>query len=336
MNKRKPDPADHKPPTGDQHFELAGHYLVTSVPRVLSTDTVTAARTDLSQHAYENIELICVTEPTGKLAGVVSISELFTAAADAHIGDVMHKNPPFVHPDVDQEKVASIALHHKHNAVAVVDHDHFLLGTVPSDALMHILRREHVEDLHRLAGIGRETDVAREALESPPLRRVRHRLPWLIVGLLGSMLAAALVSSFEAELARNVAIAFFVPGLVYIADAIGTQSEAVAVRGLSLSHADLRHLVLGEMRTGIILGLILGLLTYPLVWIFFADVNLAAAVSLSLIIASSIASTIGIFLPWLLQRFGTDPAYGSGPLATIIQDILSLMVYFVIVSMLVF
>ncbi|SDW01390.1 magnesium transporter [Nitrosomonas communis] len=85
-----------------------------------------------------------------------------------------------------------------------------------------------------------------------------------------------------------------------------------------------------------IIGAILGLLIFPFVWIFFADFNLAIAVSLSLIIASSIASTIGMVLPWLLQRLGTDPAYGSGPLVTIIQDILSLLVYFLIVSMFVF
>jgi magnesium transporter len=336
MIKRKIEYASQNLPAFRQHFETAGRYLVASVPRALPTDTIGDARANLSKQICENIELICVTNPDGKLVGVVPISELFAAAPDAQIGDVMHKNPPFVYPDVDQERVASIALHHGHNAVAVVDHHHFLLGTVPSDALMHILRREHVEDLHRLAGIGRESDIAREALELPPLRRVRHRLPWLIVGLLGSMLSAVLVSSYEAELARNVAIAFFVPGLVYIADAIGTQSEAVAVRGLSLSQADLHHLMVGESRTGMIIGVILGLLTFPFVWVFFADFNLAVAVSLSLVIASSIASTIGMFLPWLLQRLGTDPAYGSGPLATIIQDLLSLMVYFLVVSLLVF
>ena len=183
MSKRKLDSANYKPPQGRQHFELTGHYLVASVPRVLPTDTVAAVRTNLYQHTYENIELICVTESTGKLVGIVSISELFAAAPDAHIDDVMHKNLPFVHPDVDQERVASIALHHVHNAVAVVDDNHLLLGTVPSDALMHILRREHVEDLHRLAGIGRETDVAREALESPPLRRAACLCPMQICAI---------------------------------------------------------------------------------------------------------------------------------------------------------
>jgi magnesium transporter len=146
------------------------------------------------------------------------------------------------------------------------------------------------------------------------------------------MLATAVVASFEQVLASKVAIAFFVPGLVYLADAIGTQTEAVAVRGLSLSHARLAHLVGGELRTGLIIGVTLGALTFPAVWLVFRDVALASAVALALVCAGAVASTIGLLLPWILQRLGTDPAYGSGPLATIIQDVLSLVIYFAIVS----
>jgi magnesium transporter len=127
-------------------------------------------------------------------------------------------------------------------------------------------------------------------------------------------------------------IAFFVPGLVYLADAIGTQAEAVAVRGLSLSHAGLGFLVGGEIRTGILIGLVLGALTLPGVWLVFGDLNLALAIASALVVAGGIATTIGLFLPWLLDRLGSDPAYGSGPLATIIQDLLSLLTYFAIVS----
>ncbi|MEW5756675.1 MAG: magnesium transporter [Pseudomonadota bacterium] len=330
-------PATAKPSAKARRLsETAAHHLVGAVPRALPSDTVADVRANLSRQPYECVELVCVTETSGQLIGVLPVVELFAAPPDVAVGEIMRKKPPLVHADVDQERVASIALHHRLNAVAIVDHHNILLGVVPPDALLHILRREHVEDLHRLAGISRETGGAREAIESPPLRRVRHRLPWLIVGLLGTMLTALLVSSFEAELARHVAIAFFVPGLVYMADAIGTQSEAVAVRGLSLSHFSVRQLVGGEMRTGSIIGVILGLLILPVVWIVFGDFRLAAAVSISLVIAASLASTIGLMLPWLLQRLGTDPAYGSGPLATIVQDILSLMVYFIVASILLF
>jgi magnesium transporter len=214
----------------------------------------------------------------------------------------------------------------------VVDEAGRLVGVVGPTQLMNILRREHVEDLHRLAGITRESDHAHEAIEEPPLRRVRHRLPWLVVGLVGSMVATFVVARFESALAAKPALAFFVPGLVYLADAIGTQSEAVAVRGLSLSHVGLAKLLGGELRTGALIGLVLALLAFPMVWLAFDELRLAAAVSLALAGASMVASVLGLLLPWLLARVGTDPAYGSGPLATIVQDVLSLLIYFACVS----
>jgi magnesium transporter len=198
--------------------------------------------------------------------------------------------------------------------------------------LLNILRREHVEDLHRLAGIAHEELRAREAMEEPPVRRARHRLPWLFVGLAGSMLAAFVVAQFETLLAANVAVAFFVPGIVYLADAIGTQTEAITVRGLSLSHARIGSLLSGEVRTGLLMGVLLGTIAAGAVWLMVDDPRLAVAVGLSLFAASGIATTIGLALPWLLDRLGRDPAYGSGPLATIIQDLLSVAVYFLVVS----
>lgn len=155
---------------------------------------------------------------------------------------------------------------------------HYLMSAVPNGSLLHILRREHVEDIHRIAGIGRETHRAREAIKAPPLRRVRHRLPWLLLGLAGSMLATFVMSRFEQALSGKVAIAFFIPGLVYLADAIATQTEAVAVRGLSLSPASLAKLIGSELRTGLLIGLILGTITFPAVWLTFGDSRLAVAV----------------------------------------------------------
>lgn len=173
------------------------------------------------------------------------------------------------------------------------------------------------------------------ALEAPAIRRARDRLPWLLVGLLGSMLATFVVSRFEQALAARVAIAFFVPGLVYLADAIGTQTEAVAVRGLSFSNAPLRVLLAGELKAGLLIGLILGVLVLPAVWVVFSDLRLAVAVAFALFAAGGVATSIGLFLPWLLSQAGHDPAFGSGPVATIIQDVLSLLIYFTVICLLV-
>jgi magnesium transporter len=240
----------------------------------------------------------------------------------------MHRDQPRVRSDTDQEEMASIALHHGVAAMPVVNAAGRLLGVVGSVTMMDILSREHVEDLHRLAGVTRESDDARNALEEPPLRSARHRLPWLIVGLGGSMLATFIVARFETALTAKPALAFFVPGLVYLADAIGTQSEAVAVRGLSLSRVGIGRLIGHELRTGLIVGTVLAMLAFPMTWLVFGEPRLATAVALALAGASIVASVLGLTLPWLLARFGFDPAYGSGPLATIVQDVLSLLIYF--------
>jgi magnesium transporter len=152
-----------------------------------------------------------------------------------------------------------------------------------------------------------------------------------VVGLIGSTLATLIVASFENAMARVPAIAFFVPGLVYLADAIGTQPEAVAVRGLSLARVGLAHLIGDELRTGLLIGVALAALAGPGVWLAFGDPRLA----LALAAACAVATVLGLLLPWLIGRLGYDPAYGSGPLATIVQDLLSLLIYFAVMSWLV-
>jgi magnesium transporter len=250
----------------------------------------------------------------------------------APIDQAVERDFPRVRPNTDQERAASLALHHGVDALPVVDAEGCALGVMPSQALLQVLRREHVEDLHVLAGIQRETAQARHAIEDPPLRRMRHRLPWLLVGLAGSALVTATMAGFESTLSRQLAVAFFVPAIVYLADAIGTQSEAIAVRGLSLTRAGIGHLLAGEARTGMLIGACLGLASFVPIWLVFGDVRLAGAVATAIFGAGTVAAALGLLLPWWLARTGRDPAFGSGPLATVVQDIVSLVVYFAVVQ----
>jgi len=232
----------------------------------------------------------------GRLEGAVPIARLI-AAGDAPLAQLVQRDFPRVTPDIDQEHAASLALHHAVDALPVVDKDGRALGVMPSQALMQVLRREHVEDLHVLAGIHREESQARHAIEDPPMRRVRHRLPWLLAGLGGAALATAAMAGFESTLSSHVAVAFFVPGIVYLADAIGTQSEAVAVRGLSLTRSGLRHLLGGELRTGMAIGATLGLLAFAPVWAAFGELRLAAAVAVATSQARDRRDNMGAKLP---------------------------------------
>lgn len=286
----------------------------------------------LGEEPFDAVEFVYVVDSSGMLKGAVRLVELLRAPRDAEVGPLVDLDYPRVGTHDDHEQVAAAALARRATSVAVV-HAGRLVGVVPALSLLEILRHEHVEDLHRLAGIQHETARTRSALEDPPLRRARHRLPWLLVGLAGSMLAAGLVSRFEHVLQDKLALAFFVPAIVYLADAVGTQTEAIAVRGLSLSRIPIRHLLASELRTGLLIGFALAALAFPVVSLMFGDMTLGASVAVAILVAGAVATTIGLLLPWLLQRSGSDPAFGSGPLATIIQDVLSLLIYFVVASL---
>jgi magnesium transporter len=139
-------------------------------------------------------------------------------------------------------------------------------------------------------------------------------------------MAADLVGWFEAQLRLQVMLAFFLPGIVYPADAVGTQTETVIVRGLSVG-VHLRRVVGRELLTGLVIGVALGLIALPLVWWRWGEGALAVGVALSLLAACSTATLAAMSLPWLLDRLGLDPAFGSGPLATVVQDLLSIVIY---------
>lgn len=315
---------------GPRHQEIVDAHLVADAARARAGDTAADALARLVRERPASAELVCVVDDGGHLVGALPVSKLFALDAAARIGDAMQALFPRVMAGTDQERAASLALHHGVDALPVVDAEGRLQGVMPSQALLQVLRREHIEDLHRLAGIQREAAQARHAIEDPPLRRARHRLPWLLAGLAGAMLATAVMAGFESTLQAKIAVAFFVPGLVYLADAIGTQSEAIAVRGLSLTRAGIGPLLASELRTGMLIGATLGALAFLPILAVFGDARLAVAVSAAIFSAGSIAAAIGLGLPWLLARLRRDPALGSGPLATVIQDILSIVVYFLV------
>lgn len=317
------------------HQESAAQHLTQRVPIAHTEELVGTILARLPGQQFETIEDIYVLDQAGRLCGLVRLIDLLAIPPDCAVGAHLTMTPASVYLTDDQEKVAGLAVRHRLAAVPVLDVEGHFLGVVPAQALISILRREHIEDLHRLAGIQRESFQALQALEAPPQRRTRDRLPWLLVGLVGSILATAVMARFEHILEERVAVAFFVPGIVYLADAIGTQTEAIAVRGLSLSHNPIKRLLVGELRTGLRIGLCLGGLSFPLVLLGFQDIQLAIAVALAILTAGGVATSIGLLFPWLLHRTGNDPAFGSGPVATIIQDVLSLMIYFVIVQWLV-
>jgi magnesium transporter len=129
-------------------------------------------------------------------------------------------------------------------------------------------------------------------------------------------------------------LAFFIPGIVYLADAVGTQTETVVVRGFSVG-VGVDRVSWREVTTGLLVGATLALVFYPLALWRWGNPEVALAVALALMAATATATLVAMALPWLLQRLGADPAFGSGPLATVIQDLLSILIYFAVAGLLV-
>lgn len=308
-------------------FETAAQHATRAVPIAAPGDTAGVLRASLSGRTFESAAHVAVCDEASRYVGLLRVESLLAAPTHARVSELMDASPPVVAPGVDQEVAAWRAAQRGESALAVVDGERRFLGLIPPHALIAVLVAEHEEDLHRLGGFALSAGLARSASDEPVRMRFRHRLPWLLVGLAGALAAADVVASFEATLAANVALAFFLPGIVYLADAVGTQTETLVVRALSLG-VPLGRMALREALTGLAIGTALAAIAFPLLWLRWGDPSLAGVVAGSMLAACSTATLAAMTLPWILQRVGFDPAVGSGPVATVIQDLLSIVLFF--------
>lgn len=313
---------------GHVTFETAAEHACTQVPIARPGDRAGTVRASLEGHSFECASHVVVCEGEFFL-GIMRIEDLLAAPENDLMEDIMDREAPVVGPGVDQEVAAWHAVRNGEAALAVVTSDGRFVGLIPPHRLLAVLLSEHEEDLSRLGGFLKSTAKARATSEEPVERRFWHRLPWLLLGLIGGLLAADMVGWFESQLQQKLMLAFFIPGIVYMADAVGTQTETVVVRGLSVG-VSMRRMVRRELLAGLTIGASLAVIAGPLVWWRWGDAHVALCVGLALFGACSTATLAAMALPYFLDRLGVDPAFGSGPLATVIQDLLSILIYFTI------
>jgi len=313
--------------------ETAARLVTRNVPVVRPATSAEEVRRSLKGQHFDSAANIAVCE-NGTLVGLIRVEDLLAAEDGTTASELMDTDPPVVRPGEDQELAAWKAVRHGESSLAVVDESGVFIGLIPPPSLISVFLHEHEEDMARLGGYLRGTSAARTASEESVLRRFWHKIPWLVLGLLGAILAADIVSAFEGRLQENVMLAFFMPGIIYLADAVGTQTETVVVRGLSVG-VGIRRFALREIVTGFLVGLVLAAAFLPIALWRWGDSEVALSVSVSLLAACSVATAVAMTLPALFQAIGRDPAFGSGPLATVIQDLLSIVIYLSISTLLV-
>ncbi len=310
--------------------------MTDAVPTMLSHMSIGEVQQHLRAHidAYETIDYLYVVDTERRLLGVLSVRDLFRAPADATVGSIATRGALVTAgPDMSQEQAAHRALDHGIKALPVVDDLGRLLGVLPNDAILAITRREAREDMLHIAGIHPSHAGLDNILSIPLGRALLHRLPWLLMGLLGGIFAARIIGQYEATLERNLILAAFIPLIVYMSDAVGTQMEAFAIRDLSIIRdLNFSRYFAKQFSIVAIIALIASGVLIVLSVVLYDDLRIAIVlgVALSFAIISSVFT--GLLIPFFFSRLRFDPANASGPVATIIQDIVSVVIYFSVAS----
>ncbi len=316
--------------------DSAGSLMYTDVfsmhEDTLAKDAIVALQT------FEKAEMVFylyVTDAEGHLAGVISLRDLVTTPPEMALKDFMIKHVYAVRPETDQEEVAKIVSRYNYLAVPVIDVDNHFLGIVTVDDVVDVIREEATEDFLQMAGVGKD----REILLKSSWEGAKSRLPWLFASWVGGLVAALIIGVFEGMLETVVALAAFIPVVLGMGGNIGTQSSSIIVRGLATGRVDIGStfaVVFKEMRVGLILGIFYGALLGVLTYFRFIDGPAALGLVVGLSICSSmlIAATVGSFVPLFLRRLDVDPAVASGPFVTTSIDIIGVLTYFLIASVL--
>ena len=310
--------------------DTAGGLMTTDYVYILSDVTVSQAIDDVRQFGQkaETIYYLYVVDDKKHLQGVLSLRELISAPRDKRIHEIMHRKIVSVHVDQDQEGVAKIISRYSLLAVPVVNEENRLLGIVTVDDAMEVMEAEDTEDIHKMAGITPEEDVV---LTTTIWGASKKRILWLVICLLGDMLAGKVIHGYSHVLESVVAVAFFIPVLMATGGNIGTQSLALSVRGMAteeLSRKNILQFIIGETLAGLQLGIICGSIVSVIAYIWQNNAQLSIAVGLSMSISLMLASLMGVLVPLIFHIFNIDPAVASGPFITTLVDITTLIIYF--------
>lgn len=165
---------------------------------------------------------------------------------------------------------------------------------------------------------------------------IRHRLPWLFLGLLGGIGAIFLSAQFESLLEEKIHLAFFIPIIVYLADAVGTQTEVVYVRNIGKKGVTFASYLVKEIILGLFIGALFGAIVGAVSYLWFHDIASAVTVGLSMFVTILMAPVFALIVVTFLKKEHTDPAVTAAPFYTVLQDITTLAIYFLIASLIIF
>ena len=307
----------------------AGALMAKELVKVYETWTVAGCMRRIRGQAKEvtRVHSIYVVDKEEKLVGRLSLKDLIIAKSDQKISEIAKSKVDAVSVNEDDEEVAKIMAKYDLEAIPVVDDNHILLGRITIDDIVDVLKEEADKDYQMAAGLTQDVDSDDSILEL-----TRARLPWLFLGLVGGIGAFLIMEGFQDVFSTYAALFFFTPLIAAMAGNVGVQSSAIIVQGLANNDVkgSINSRLLKEMFLALLNGVILAICLFIFVWIIKGEVNLALAVSASLVAVIVVAGLIGTFVPLFLNKQGIDPAIATGPFITTSNDIFGILIYFMI------
>lgn len=299
---------------------------VAVTPDVTSAQAIAAIRRLVDE--AETVNYVYVIDAERRLLGVLSLYRLILSPAETPVVKLMAPSTVRVKASADQETAARLLTDRNLLAIPVVDDDDHLIGIITEDDVADVLEAEATEDIERLGGSQPLNLPYR--LASVPLL-VRKRVGWLLLLFVAQGYTGTVLQSFEGELAAVVALSFFIPLLIGTGGNVGSQTVTLVVRAMALGEVALRDigwLVFKELRVGLVMGLVMGVLAIGQAWVLGVSSDIATAVSIAVIAICIWAAMVAAALPLILRRVGVDPAVVSAPLISTLVDGTGLLIYF--------
>jgi magnesium transporter len=248
------------------------------------------------------------------------------AASSSLVKDIFDKEIRYVRTDTPSEEVAQIMEKYDLVVLPVIDSIGRLMGRITIDDVVDVIRDEAEKDYQMASGITSDVETT-----DSPMRLSRARLPWLIIGLIGGVLVAALIAQFEGDIKLNPEMAFFIPLIAAMGGNVGIQSSAIIVQGLASNSLGLESTfrkLTKEFIVATMNGLILAALLLSYNLLMKQGLALTYTVSISLFVVIIFAGLFGTIIPLMLNKMKLDPALATGPFITTTNDIMGLFIYF--------
>ncbi|MEG2359272.1 magnesium transporter [Acinetobacter sp.] len=284
----------------------------------------------------ETIYFAYVLDEARKLLGVVSLKQLILAQEEQHVSELMATNLVSAYVDADQDEAAKTIARYDLLALPVIDRQGVMVGIVTYDDAMDVASEEATEDFLKAGAVNAGAKLSLKS--APILQLYQKRVFWLVFLVFGSLLSGLGIAHFEEIITAHIVLVFFLPLLVGSGGNAGSQSATLMVRALATGDVHFKdwfYLLGRESLVALCLGGTMAIAVSVLGY-FRGDEMVALVLALSMLGIVLMGCLIGMSLPFILNRFGLDPASASAPLVTSICDATGVLVYLFIAAQLLF